>query len=207
MLGMLTLGVVADRIGRRAGSLACAAFMLGGGVMLACAAGPTLEAWALMFAVSQVPSAGCAGLASLSAWTAIHCGPTLTAWVHMFAMVPSARRANSCSELDDCPSAGCLMAAALFSANRRRKEGLSALQVKRLARRLCLPVCLRPPRAHFVSGSQILDRLQAVVDAHDMARAKHDPLAHTTGILSTEHLAPAHAVLLWFLILTGSIRL
>ena len=57
MLGMLTLGVVADRIGRRAGSLACAAFMLGGGVMLACAVGPTLEAWALMFAVSQVTSA------------------------------------------------------------------------------------------------------------------------------------------------------
>ena len=66
MLGMLTLGVVADRIGRRAGSLACAAFMLGGGVMLACAVGPTLEAWALMFAVSQVPSAR----ATMSGWTA-----------------------------------------------------------------------------------------------------------------------------------------
>ncbi|KAK9821919.1 hypothetical protein WJX81_006266 [Elliptochloris bilobata] len=53
MLGMLSLGVVADLVGRRAGSLICAAFMLGGGVLLTCSSGPTLNAWALVFAVSQ----------------------------------------------------------------------------------------------------------------------------------------------------------
>ena len=56
MLGMLSLGVVADRVGRRRGSLACAAFMLLGGVLLTCSSGPSLAAWALMFAVSQVAS-------------------------------------------------------------------------------------------------------------------------------------------------------
>ncbi len=54
MLGMLSLGAVADRVGRRAGSLATAAFMLAGGVLLTCSAGPSPAAWALMFSLAQV---------------------------------------------------------------------------------------------------------------------------------------------------------
>jgi MFS family permease len=54
MLGMLSLGAVADRVGRRAGSLATAAFMLTGGVLLTCSAGPSPAAWALMFSLAQV---------------------------------------------------------------------------------------------------------------------------------------------------------
>jgi MFS family permease len=54
MLGMLSLGAVADRVGRRAGSLATAAFMLSGGALLICSAGPSPAAWALMFSLAQV---------------------------------------------------------------------------------------------------------------------------------------------------------
>lgn len=47
--GQLALGYLADRVGRKWGSVVTAATMLLGGVLLACANGPTVHA---MFVVS-----------------------------------------------------------------------------------------------------------------------------------------------------------
>ena len=54
MLGMLSLGFIADKIGRKWGSVCCAAFMFVGGILLTASSGPTLAGWAIMFTISQV---------------------------------------------------------------------------------------------------------------------------------------------------------
>ncbi len=57
MLGMLSLGFIADKVGRKWGSVACAAFMFVGGILLTASSAPTLYGWAVMFSVSQARSA------------------------------------------------------------------------------------------------------------------------------------------------------
>jgi len=59
MLGMLSLGFIADKVGRKWGSVACAAFMFVGGILLTASSAPTLYGWAVMFSVSQARSAHC----------------------------------------------------------------------------------------------------------------------------------------------------
>ena len=54
MLGMLSLGFIADKIGRKWGSVCCASFMFMGGILLTASSGPTLAGWATMFTISQV---------------------------------------------------------------------------------------------------------------------------------------------------------
>ena len=56
MLGMLSLGFIADKIGRKWGSVCCASFMFVGGILLTASSGPTLAGWATMFTISQARS-------------------------------------------------------------------------------------------------------------------------------------------------------
>ena len=53
ILGMLLMGYIADQIGRKWGSVLTSAFMFIGGILLTCSTGPTIQGWAIMFAVSQ----------------------------------------------------------------------------------------------------------------------------------------------------------
>eukprot|EP00884_Botryococcus_braunii_P017221 jgi/Botrbrau1/4182/Bobra.0192s0042.1 len=53
MVGMFTMGFVADQIGRKWGSVMCAAFMFAGGVILTASGGPSLLVWAWLFTVGQ----------------------------------------------------------------------------------------------------------------------------------------------------------
>ena len=50
---MLLMGYIADQIGRKWGSVLTAAFMFIGGILLTCSTGPTIQGWAIMFAVAQ----------------------------------------------------------------------------------------------------------------------------------------------------------
>jgi MFS family permease len=54
ILGMLLMGFIADQIGRKWGSVLTATFMFIGGILLTASSGPTIQGWAIMFAVSQV---------------------------------------------------------------------------------------------------------------------------------------------------------
>jgi MFS family permease len=53
IVGMLLMGYIADQIGRKWGSVLTATFMFIGGILLTCSSGPTIQGWAIMFAVSQ----------------------------------------------------------------------------------------------------------------------------------------------------------
>ncbi|CAK0752621.1 hypothetical protein CVIRNUC_002160 [Coccomyxa viridis] len=53
ILGMLLMGYIADQIGRKWGSVLTSCFMFIGGILLTCSTGPTIQGWAIMFAVSQ----------------------------------------------------------------------------------------------------------------------------------------------------------
>ena len=50
---MLLMGYIADQIGRKWGSVLTATFMFIGGILLTCSTGPTIQGWAIMFAVAQ----------------------------------------------------------------------------------------------------------------------------------------------------------
>ena len=53
IIGMLLMGYIADQIGRKWGSVLTSAFMFIGGILLTCSTGPTIQGWAIMFAISQ----------------------------------------------------------------------------------------------------------------------------------------------------------
>lgn len=53
IIGMLLMGYIADQIGRKWGSVLTSTFMFIGGILLTCSTGPTIQGWAIMFAVSQ----------------------------------------------------------------------------------------------------------------------------------------------------------
>lgn len=52
MVGMISMGFIADQIGRKWGSVMCAAFMFVGGIILT-ASGGSLLVWAWIFTVGQ----------------------------------------------------------------------------------------------------------------------------------------------------------
>jgi len=68
MLGMLSLGFIADKVGRKWGSVACAAFMFVGGILLTASSAPTLYGWAVMFSVSQAQCCCTQSKQSRQAW-------------------------------------------------------------------------------------------------------------------------------------------
>ena len=53
IIGMLLMGYIADQIGRKWGSVLTSTFMFIGGILLTCSTGPTIQGWAIMFAVAQ----------------------------------------------------------------------------------------------------------------------------------------------------------
>jgi MFS family permease len=53
MLGMFTMGFIADQIGRKWGSTMVAFFMFAGGILLTASGGPTLATWAWMFIIGE----------------------------------------------------------------------------------------------------------------------------------------------------------
>jgi hypothetical protein len=53
MLGMFSMGFIADQIGRKWGSTMVAFFMFAGGILLTASGGPTLATWAWMFIIGE----------------------------------------------------------------------------------------------------------------------------------------------------------
>ena len=84
MLGMLSLGFIADKIGRKWGSVTCASFMFVGGILLTASSGPTLAGWATMFTISQVRNR-CSEIVALCTWLSLEkrwgmCSKRLFCW-------------------------------------------------------------------------------------------------------------------------------